>query len=190
MGKPLDYTKGQAYWIGAHDTFKEGSFMWTDGSKYNFKTFGAGQPDGLPGENYVASWILENGGSFVLGQCVCVCVSVCVGGCQMLGGSVCSGLAHYLNPLTLTRRTLSRFTSCWLAGPSDQIIGCLVWSPALTAQSTDLPTSASDCGLRQMLWRKTTPDSPPPKPPQSKQKPYLVPGQFLVGEPSPIHPDQ
>ncbi|KAH0621120.1 hypothetical protein JD844_022156 [Phrynosoma platyrhinos] len=23
MGKPLDYTKGQAYWIGAHDTFKD-----------------------------------------------------------------------------------------------------------------------------------------------------------------------
>uniref|UniRef100_A0A8C3HU74 C-type lectin domain-containing protein n=1 Tax=Chrysemys picta bellii TaxID=8478 RepID=A0A8C3HU74_CHRPI len=22
MGKPLDYTNGQAYWIGAHDTFK------------------------------------------------------------------------------------------------------------------------------------------------------------------------
>uniref|UniRef100_A0A452H1T6 C-type lectin domain-containing protein n=1 Tax=Gopherus agassizii TaxID=38772 RepID=A0A452H1T6_9SAUR len=67
MGKPLDYTKGQAYWIGAHDTFKEGSFMWTDGSKYNFRTFPAGQPDGLPGENYLGSWILQNGGSFVLG---------------------------------------------------------------------------------------------------------------------------
>ncbi|KAJ7344197.1 hypothetical protein JRQ81_000147 [Phrynocephalus forsythii] len=22
MGQPLDYTKGQAYWIGAHDTFQ------------------------------------------------------------------------------------------------------------------------------------------------------------------------
>ncbi|KAM9148610.1 regenerating islet-derived protein 4-like [Pangshura tecta] len=61
MGKPLDYTKGRAYWIGAHDTFKEGSFMWTDGSKYNFRTFPADQPDGLPGENYLGSWILQNG---------------------------------------------------------------------------------------------------------------------------------
>uniref|UniRef100_A0A674JFW4 C-type lectin domain-containing protein n=1 Tax=Terrapene triunguis TaxID=2587831 RepID=A0A674JFW4_9SAUR len=111
MGKPLDYTKGQAYWIGAHDTFKEGSFMWTDGSKYNFRTFPAGQPDGLPGENYLGSWTLENGGSFVLGE-----------GEQMLGGSVWSGLAHYLDPLTLARRTLPRFSSCWLAAPSDQII--------------------------------------------------------------------
>ncbi|ETE62132.1 Lectin, partial [Ophiophagus hannah] len=22
MGKPVDYNKGEAYWIGAHDTFK------------------------------------------------------------------------------------------------------------------------------------------------------------------------
>ncbi|TFJ98519.1 protein lin-7-like protein B [Platysternon megacephalum] len=61
MGKPLNHTKGQAYWIGAHDTFKEGSFMWTDGSKYNFRTFPPDQPDGLPGENYLGSWILQNG---------------------------------------------------------------------------------------------------------------------------------
>ncbi|XP_053107312.1 C-type lectin LmsL-like [Hemicordylus capensis] len=61
MGKPLDYTKGQAYWIGAHDTFKEGRFVWTDGSEFNYRTFPPGQPDGLPGENYLGSWILQYG---------------------------------------------------------------------------------------------------------------------------------
>uniref|UniRef100_A0A8D0GVY3 C-type lectin domain-containing protein n=1 Tax=Sphenodon punctatus TaxID=8508 RepID=A0A8D0GVY3_SPHPU len=61
MGKPLDYTKGKAYWIGAHDTFKEGTFMWADGSLFDFQTFGPNQPDGLPGEHYLGSWSLQNG---------------------------------------------------------------------------------------------------------------------------------
>ncbi|XP_061469020.1 C-type lectin LmsL-like [Rhineura floridana] len=61
MDKPTDYTKGQAYWIGAHDTFKEGIFVWTDGSRFDFRTFSPPQPDGLPGENYLASWFLLNG---------------------------------------------------------------------------------------------------------------------------------
>nr|XP_020647979.1 lectin-like isoform X1 [Pogona vitticeps]XP_020647980.1 lectin-like isoform X1 [Pogona vitticeps] len=61
MGKPLDHTNGKAYWIGAHDTFKEGSFVWTDGSGFDFQTFPPNQPDGLAGEHYLGSWILQNG---------------------------------------------------------------------------------------------------------------------------------
>nr|XP_028593886.1 C-type lectin BjL-like isoform X2 [Podarcis muralis] len=61
MGKPLDYTKGKAYWIGAHDTFKEGDFVWTDGSKFDYRTFPPSQPDGLAGEHYLGSWVLQNG---------------------------------------------------------------------------------------------------------------------------------
>ncbi|XP_043932033.1 C-type lectin-like [Protopterus annectens] len=61
MGKPNDYRKGQAYWIGAHDTFKEGKFMWTDGTEMAFRRFGQGKPSSLPGEHYVGSCILQNG---------------------------------------------------------------------------------------------------------------------------------
>ncbi|XP_043932032.1 C-type lectin-like [Protopterus annectens] len=61
MGKPNDYRKGQAYWIGAHDTFKEGKFMWTDGTDMDFRRFGQGRPNGLPGEHYVGSCIIQNG---------------------------------------------------------------------------------------------------------------------------------
>nr|XP_028593876.1 snaclec 3-like isoform X1 [Podarcis muralis] len=89
MGKPLDYTKGKAYWIGAHDTFKEGDFVWTDGSKFDYRTFPPSQPDGLAGEHYLGSWVLQNGekqtplpckalfweGS---GICLGMCVSLCV----------------------------------------------------------------------------------------------------------------
>ncbi|XP_042295917.1 lectin-like isoform X2 [Sceloporus undulatus] len=60
MGKPLDYTKGQAYWIGGHDIFKEGTFVWTDGSRFDFQSFPPNQPDGLFGENYLMSWYLQN----------------------------------------------------------------------------------------------------------------------------------
>uniref|UniRef100_A0A8C8RFU3 C-type lectin domain-containing protein n=1 Tax=Pelusios castaneus TaxID=367368 RepID=A0A8C8RFU3_9SAUR len=61
MGKPQDYNSGQAYWIGAHDLFQKGSFTWTDGSEYNYRTFPPDQPDGLPGEHYLGSWSLEGG---------------------------------------------------------------------------------------------------------------------------------
>ncbi|XP_015680812.1 lectin [Protobothrops mucrosquamatus] len=60
MGKPLDYKQGLAYWIGAHDTFKEGTFVWTDGSKFDFQSFPSDQPDGLTGEHYLGSWFLRN----------------------------------------------------------------------------------------------------------------------------------
>uniref|UniRef100_A0A803T745 C-type lectin domain-containing protein n=1 Tax=Anolis carolinensis TaxID=28377 RepID=A0A803T745_ANOCA len=61
MGMPLNYTQGKAYWIGAHDTFKEGNFVWTDGSRFDFQTFPPNQPNGLSGENYLGSWQLVNG---------------------------------------------------------------------------------------------------------------------------------
>ncbi|KAM6466010.1 C-type lectin LmsL-like [Liasis olivaceus] len=61
MGKPLNYKIGEAYWIGAHDTFKEGTFVWTDGSSFDFHSYPPNQPDGLTGENYLGSWFLQNG---------------------------------------------------------------------------------------------------------------------------------
>ncbi|XP_070583180.1 lectin-like isoform X2 [Erythrolamprus reginae] len=61
MDKPVDYTQGQAYWIGAHDTFKEGTFVWTDGSRFDYNSFPSEQPDGLSGEHYLGSWHIRNG---------------------------------------------------------------------------------------------------------------------------------
>ncbi|XP_044276703.1 lectin-like isoform X2 [Varanus komodoensis] len=61
MGKPLNHLEGEAYWIGGHDLFKEGTFVWTDGSTFDFKTFPPNQPDGPLGEHYLGSWILQNG---------------------------------------------------------------------------------------------------------------------------------
>ncbi|XP_034276182.1 snaclec purpureotin subunit beta-like [Pantherophis guttatus] len=61
MGKPVDYNKGEAYWIGAHDTFKEGTFVWTDGSRFDYNSFPSEQPDGLGGEHYLGSWFIRNG---------------------------------------------------------------------------------------------------------------------------------
>nr|XP_008108948.1 PREDICTED: lectin [Anolis carolinensis] len=61
MGKPLDRLNGEAYWIGGHDTFKEGTFVWTDGSRFDFQSFFPTEPNGLPGEHYLGSWYLQNG---------------------------------------------------------------------------------------------------------------------------------
>ncbi|XP_078509289.1 alpha-N-acetylgalactosamine-specific lectin-like isoform X2 [Lissotriton helveticus] len=61
MGKPVDpYNKG-AYWIGVHDSFKEGQYMNSDGSIITMLPFGKGQPDNLGIENYVGSWYIEDG---------------------------------------------------------------------------------------------------------------------------------
>ncbi|XP_030046154.1 lectin [Microcaecilia unicolor] len=60
MGKIHNHGTGQAYWIGGHDTFKEGKYMWTDGSAWDFAKFGSGQPDNLGNENYIGSWYPEN----------------------------------------------------------------------------------------------------------------------------------
>ncbi|XP_030077800.1 lectin [Microcaecilia unicolor] len=60
MGKIHNHTTGESYWIGGHDIFKEGDYMWTDGSKWDYATFGYGQPDNLGGENYIGSWYPDN----------------------------------------------------------------------------------------------------------------------------------
>ncbi|XP_078509329.1 C-type lectin mannose-binding isoform-like [Lissotriton helveticus] len=61
MGKPVDpYNRG-AYWIGVHDSFKEGQYMNSDGSKITMLPFGKGQPDNRGNEDYIASWYIENG---------------------------------------------------------------------------------------------------------------------------------
>ncbi|XP_078118846.1 galactose-specific lectin nattectin-like isoform X1 [Sander vitreus] len=38
-------------WIGGTDAVKEGTWLWTDGSKFNYKTWNAGEPNGSGGEN-------------------------------------------------------------------------------------------------------------------------------------------
>ncbi|XP_078509374.1 echinoidin-like [Lissotriton helveticus] len=62
MGKPGNPANGEAYWIGAHDTFQEGNFLFSDGSKMNVNLFGNGQPDNYKtGENHVGTWLFNNG---------------------------------------------------------------------------------------------------------------------------------
>uniref|UniRef100_A0A8D0DCI0 C-type lectin domain-containing protein n=1 Tax=Sander lucioperca TaxID=283035 RepID=A0A8D0DCI0_SANLU len=36
-------------WIGGTDAVKEGTWMWTDGSKFNYKIWNVGQPDSISG---------------------------------------------------------------------------------------------------------------------------------------------
>ncbi|XP_043940817.1 C-type lectin BfL-2-like [Protopterus annectens] len=60
-GNLSDYTKGNAYWIGAHDTLVEGSYMWTDGTVTDYLHFGTGQPDNLGNEDFIGSWFVQNG---------------------------------------------------------------------------------------------------------------------------------
>ncbi|XP_078509395.1 echinoidin-like [Lissotriton helveticus] len=62
MGKPSSPTSEAPYWIGAHDTFQEGNFMFTDGSKMNINLFESGQPDNFNNaENYVGTYNFRNG---------------------------------------------------------------------------------------------------------------------------------
>ncbi|XP_070583192.1 snaclec coagulation factor X-activating enzyme light chain 1-like isoform X3 [Erythrolamprus reginae] len=61
MDKPVDYIREQSYWIGAHDAFKEGTFVWTDGSRFDYNLIPSEQPDGMLEEYYVASWQIHNG---------------------------------------------------------------------------------------------------------------------------------
>lgn len=61
MGKPVDPFNKSAYWIGVHDTFKEGEYINSDGSKMTMLPFGKGQPDNLGNEDYIGSWYVENG---------------------------------------------------------------------------------------------------------------------------------
>ncbi|XP_043920477.1 snaclec rhodocetin subunit delta-like [Protopterus annectens] len=62
MGRLSDYAKKEAYWIGAHDFFKEGLFAWTDGTEMDYQIFGPNQPDNArEGESYVGTWSVEDG---------------------------------------------------------------------------------------------------------------------------------
>ncbi|XP_029431227.1 lectin-like [Rhinatrema bivittatum] len=60
MGKMFGHLDGRSYWIGGHDIFTEGNYMWTDGSTWDFETFGSGQPDNLGDEDFIGSWYPDN----------------------------------------------------------------------------------------------------------------------------------
>ncbi|XP_028265014.1 galactose-specific lectin nattectin-like [Parambassis ranga] len=38
-------------WVGGHDAVKEGTWMWSDGSKHSFTAWGKGEPNGVGGED-------------------------------------------------------------------------------------------------------------------------------------------
>ncbi|XP_078509402.1 C-type lectin mannose-binding isoform-like [Lissotriton helveticus] len=61
MGKPVDPFNKSAYWLGVHDTFKEGEYIHSDGSKMTMLPFGKGQPDNSGNEDFIGSWYVENG---------------------------------------------------------------------------------------------------------------------------------
>ncbi|XP_034741186.1 galactose-specific lectin nattectin-like [Etheostoma cragini] len=46
-------------WIGGSDAVKEGTWMWSDGSKFNYKSWNEGQPDNWLGQEncLVMSWL-------------------------------------------------------------------------------------------------------------------------------------
>ncbi|XP_035859902.1 galactose-specific lectin nattectin-like isoform X1 [Sander lucioperca] len=65
-------------WIGGTDAVKEGTWLWSDGSKFNYKCWNAGEPNNLRGENCLAmnwggalstanwnDWACNNQASFV-----------------------------------------------------------------------------------------------------------------------------
>ncbi|KAA8577394.1 hypothetical protein FQN60_016752 [Etheostoma spectabile] len=41
-------------WIGGHDAVRDGTWLWSDGSKFDFTYFNAGDPNGYTGENCLA----------------------------------------------------------------------------------------------------------------------------------------
>ncbi|XP_028447977.1 ladderlectin-like isoform X2 [Perca flavescens] len=47
-------------WIGGFDAVKEGTWMWTDGSKFNYKSWGPGEPNGIGHENCLTMNWREN----------------------------------------------------------------------------------------------------------------------------------
>ena len=49
--------KNRLTWIGLNDKAKEGTFVWTDGTSYNYNKFSRGQPDnGWGVEDYIHFW--------------------------------------------------------------------------------------------------------------------------------------
>uniref|UniRef100_A0A3Q2QZQ0 Galactose-specific lectin nattectin n=1 Tax=Fundulus heteroclitus TaxID=8078 RepID=A0A3Q2QZQ0_FUNHE len=50
--KSLVYTKKRSYaktWVGGNDAAREGWWMWTDGSKFNYVSWGSGEPNNRGG---------------------------------------------------------------------------------------------------------------------------------------------
>ncbi|XP_028447190.1 galactose-specific lectin nattectin [Perca flavescens] len=55
-------------WIGGHDGVKEGTFLWTDGSKFDFTSFATGEPNDFgAGEDCVV--MNFNGNNWNDGSC-------------------------------------------------------------------------------------------------------------------------
>uniref|UniRef100_A0A8C9XM78 Galactose-specific lectin nattectin-like n=1 Tax=Sander lucioperca TaxID=283035 RepID=A0A8C9XM78_SANLU len=68
-------------WIGGSDAVKEGTWLWSDGSKFNYQSWGAREPNNLGVENCIemnwggANWndaACNNGNSFVCSKNLCV----------------------------------------------------------------------------------------------------------------------
>ncbi|XP_028449607.1 galactose-specific lectin nattectin-like isoform X2 [Perca flavescens] len=70
-------------WIGGSDAVKEGTWMWTDGSKFNYKSWGVGEPNHAGGaENCLVinwgggnnwnDWACTIPNSFVCSKNLCV----------------------------------------------------------------------------------------------------------------------
>ncbi|XP_028446708.1 galactose-specific lectin nattectin-like [Perca flavescens] len=69
-------------WIGGTDAVKEGTWMWSDGSKFDYKSWNAGEPNNLGGENCLTmnwpgannwnDWACTNQASFVCSKNLCV----------------------------------------------------------------------------------------------------------------------
>ncbi|XP_039674804.1 galactose-specific lectin nattectin-like isoform X2 [Perca fluviatilis] len=53
-------------WIGGFDSVKEGTWMWADGSKFNYNIWAAGQPDNFRGGE---NCLVMNWGA---GTCMCI----------------------------------------------------------------------------------------------------------------------
>ncbi|XP_043943075.1 regenerating islet-derived protein 4-like, partial [Protopterus annectens] len=46
------YQKKDTAWIGLHDPEQNGRWKWIDGSMYNYRVWGTGQPDNLKGNEH------------------------------------------------------------------------------------------------------------------------------------------
>ncbi|XP_039674645.1 galactose-specific lectin nattectin-like [Perca fluviatilis] len=70
----------RASWIGGFDAVKEGWWMWTDGSKFNYKSWNAGEPNSGGVENCLTmnwgvnwnDWVCTNQAAFVCSKNLCV----------------------------------------------------------------------------------------------------------------------
>ncbi|XP_034741183.1 galactose-specific lectin nattectin-like isoform X2 [Etheostoma cragini] len=63
-------------WIGGHDAVKEGTLLWTDGSKFDFQSFAEGEPNNRGGaENCVV--MNFNGNNWNDGSCENLAAFMC-----------------------------------------------------------------------------------------------------------------